>query len=272
MQYKFVRRTGFTLIELLVVIAIISILAAILFPVFGRARANARRASGLSNLKQIGLGLQQYIQDYDGRYPPHVTERQGTQYFGVTDTGPDSVAPFSIRAKLQPYVKSIQLFKDPSAPDWPTPATGGWHVTDYGFHLNESSYNSISPSVYTQYYTTNPTFGFNENTLDSVIQEPAKFIVSGDTSRPAQGASYNPSRGGLYPFEAGPANWIDVNKHELGTFPFDGGIPYTTGQAAPTPRHLGGTNFLFADGHAKWYKLEQTWRSFNDNFWRYDRP
>src|SRR5471032_187855 len=60
---------GFTLIELLVVIAIIAILAAILFPVFARARENARRASCQSNLKQIGLGFQQYSQDYDERFP-----------------------------------------------------------------------------------------------------------------------------------------------------------------------------------------------------------
>src|SRR5690606_23019122 len=53
----------------LVVIAIISILAAILFPVFARARESARRASCLSNLKQIGLGIMQYTQDYDERYP-----------------------------------------------------------------------------------------------------------------------------------------------------------------------------------------------------------
>ena len=60
---------GFTLIELLVVIAIISVLAAILFPVFARARENARRTSCLSNLKQIGLAFLQYTQDYDEAYP-----------------------------------------------------------------------------------------------------------------------------------------------------------------------------------------------------------
>ena len=63
-------RRGFTLIELLVVIAIIAILAAILFPVFARAREQARRSVCLSNMKQIGLGLGMYMQDYDQTFPP----------------------------------------------------------------------------------------------------------------------------------------------------------------------------------------------------------
>ena len=62
------KKRAFTLIELLVVIAIIAILAAILFPVFGRARENARRTSCMSNLKQIGLGTMQYTQDFDERF------------------------------------------------------------------------------------------------------------------------------------------------------------------------------------------------------------
>ncbi|MBZ0172326.1 MAG: DUF1559 domain-containing protein, partial [Phycisphaerales bacterium] len=63
------RRLAFTLIELLVVIAIIAILAAILFPVFARAREKARQSSCASNLKQLALGLMQYAQDYDETYP-----------------------------------------------------------------------------------------------------------------------------------------------------------------------------------------------------------
>ncbi|RZM10951.1 MAG: prepilin-type N-terminal cleavage/methylation domain-containing protein, partial [Pedobacter sp.] len=63
------RKAGFTLIELLVVIAIIAILAAILFPVFAQAREKARQASSLSNIKQLGLAMQMYIQDNDETFP-----------------------------------------------------------------------------------------------------------------------------------------------------------------------------------------------------------
>ena len=67
------KRRGFTLIELLVVIAIIAILAAILFPVFAKAREKARQTSCLSNLKQIGLATLQYVQDYGGRMPQYLS-------------------------------------------------------------------------------------------------------------------------------------------------------------------------------------------------------
>lgn len=101
------KRAAFTLIELLVVIAIIAILAAILFPVFARARENARRASCQSNLKQIGLGMQQYTQDYDERFLTQ--DLPNGQHFG---------------ALLQPYLKSKQVFLCPSAAGSPILATG----------------------------------------------------------------------------------------------------------------------------------------------------
>src|SRR6185312_8425918 len=93
-DYKF--KKGFTLIELLVTIAIIAVLAAILFPVFARARENARRASCMSNLKQMGLGIMQYVQDYDETYPfGFYSVPGGTMYWPML---------------IYPYVKSEQIF------------------------------------------------------------------------------------------------------------------------------------------------------------------
>ena len=96
-----VRSQAFTLIELLVVIAIIAILAAILFPVFARARESARRSSCLSNTKQLGLGALQYSQDYDERFVPAVY---------VDGDGSTKFWP----GLIQPYTKSEQVFFCPS--------------------------------------------------------------------------------------------------------------------------------------------------------------
>lgn len=90
-------KRGFTLIELLVVIAIIAILAAILFPVFARARETARSSSCLSNLKQLGTAAQLYIQDFDGRFFP------GGQNVGITP-----------RDRLDPYTKNTRIWVCPS--------------------------------------------------------------------------------------------------------------------------------------------------------------
>ncbi len=95
------RGKGFTLIELLVVIAIIAILAAILFPVFARARAQARRSVCLSNLKQLGMATLMYAQDYDGVLPVEPTN--GNPHLGLT------------RA-LEPYTKNKDIFYCPGAP------------------------------------------------------------------------------------------------------------------------------------------------------------
>ena len=113
---------AFTLIELLVVVAIIAILAAILFPVFARARENARRSSCQSNLKQIGLGVIQYTQDYDEKFPI---------YHGGNSGG----AQDGFFAIIQPYLKSTQIYQCPSEtfPANSDPTTNGY--TDYSFNL-----------------------------------------------------------------------------------------------------------------------------------------
>lgn len=113
---------GFTLIELLVVIAIIAILAAILFPVFARARENARRASCASNIRQISLGIMQYTQDFDETYPPFYTDLDGSGGYvavAVVTTSTDK----GWAEIVQPYLKSRQIFQCPSEKTAPSSAT-----------------------------------------------------------------------------------------------------------------------------------------------------
>ncbi len=100
--FRHTKHTGFTLIELLVVIAIIALLAAILFPVFGRARENARKSSCANNLKQIAVGFAQYTQDYDETCVP-------------VRVATSNVAPyFAWHTIVQPYIKSMQVYVCPS--------------------------------------------------------------------------------------------------------------------------------------------------------------
>jgi prepilin-type N-terminal cleavage/methylation domain-containing protein/prepilin-type processing-associated H-X9-DG protein len=112
------RNNGFTLIELLVVIAIIAILAAILFPVFAQAREKARQAACMSNLKQIGLGMMQYAQDYDEMYvfDPAASTSNPVSMGGSTNAVPgnnlDSFFRWSNR--ILPYTKNKQIFSCPS--------------------------------------------------------------------------------------------------------------------------------------------------------------
>jgi len=103
------RTQGFTLIELLIVIAIIAILAAILFPVFARAREKARQASCASNEKQIGIAMLMYSDDYDGMMPVN------SQY---ADEVPDFAGPGGVYnwiACVHPYTKNWKIFSCPSA-------------------------------------------------------------------------------------------------------------------------------------------------------------
>lgn len=142
---------GFTLIELLIVIAIIAILAAILFPAFSRARENARRASCQSNLKQIGLGITQYTQDYDEKYP---MKNQSTDV--------------RWNQAIQPYVKSTQLFACPSNPLNTIPNVGA---------------NGIYPAIPTS-YAPNPRFidaDYGHNLAE--CNEPALKILVGEIAQ-----------------------------------------------------------------------------------------
>jgi len=107
------KRNGFTLIELLVVIAIIAILAAILFPVFARAREKARQSSCLSNTKQLGLALLSYVQDYDERFPGR-----------AVDPGVYNLPWYNV---IAPYMKNAQILLCPSRPNQ-TPTGYGYNT------------------------------------------------------------------------------------------------------------------------------------------------
>jgi len=138
-------RKGFTLIELLVVIAIIAILAAILFPVFARAREKARQASCSSNLKQLALGWLMYVQDYD--------ERCMAVCWGTGNTCWDRRDLAQGGRALMPYSKNEQIYFCPSA---------------------EKPSDSSASS-----YNTNRVIGWTPKKL-SVLQEPSRTLLFGE--------------------------------------------------------------------------------------------
>lgn len=189
---------GFTLIELLIVIAIISILAAILFPVFARARENARRASCASNLRQLGLAIMQYTQDYDESYPR--CSASGAYYWTWT---------------IWPYIKSSQVFLCPSAPDNPETLDASRTSTDLirgvRYCMNNSSFGSGVTA-----------FGYTLPRKLADIQRPAELIMLMDSKL------YTPSNTSYY---------CDVDNN-----------------TSTAPRHTGGLNITFADGHVKWVR------------------
>ena len=138
-------RRGFTLIELLVVVAIVAILAALLFPVFAQAREAARKASCLSNQRQLGAALNLYVQDYDERFPQ--THPTTTPWTFAED---EITLETPWRTLMEPYVRSKGLFRCPSdwgAPDWHPTSYAPNGYTVYGASLAEVSHPS--ETIYT---------------------------------------------------------------------------------------------------------------------------
>ncbi|HEX8234726.1 MAG TPA: DUF1559 domain-containing protein [Abditibacteriaceae bacterium] len=266
------KRRGFTLIELLVVIAIIAILAAILFPVFARARDNARRASCQSNLKQIGLGFIQYTQDYDGQYPMTMANwRFGTQEYDWTTNQQDQ--PFG-RMRLKrwgwehaifPYIKSAQLFRCPGAnqslPENQDPNSDNtaWSAgtTQYASNMRVTGHWSHSVDG----NTGAGEWGWGARTIrDSQLAFPASTILAMDG--PAGGMS-----GTTVHESSGWGATTDDNKNSIDGM--TGRAPhqqtnalgkdqsdYNGGAVAPARRHLDGGNYLFTDGHVKWFNVQ----------------
>ena len=153
-------RRGFTLIELLVVIAIIAILAAILFPVFARAREKARQASCQSNLKQIGLAWLMYVQDYDEKLT----------YLWPTP----SWSSYILRG--DPYIKNRQLWQCPSSEDNVACACG------YPGGFGDANYRQAN-YMYNMWLTVGESYNDLGGKKQSAIQVPANTIWMFDGRR-----------------------------------------------------------------------------------------
>jgi prepilin-type N-terminal cleavage/methylation domain-containing protein/prepilin-type processing-associated H-X9-DG protein len=219
-------RRGFTLIELLVVIAIIAILAAILFPVFAQARSKARQTSCLSNMKQIGLGLIMYAQDYDetlaGVDPSNGYAAGHNHNLGWN-------APFTAGVPatyrnwardVQPYIKNFGIYVCPSA--FPRTSFNGGNPP-----FNECN-KVANPTCFDTSYALN---GLAESRTLAAIPAPADIIFLREFSIYSRTAQTRPRRN-----SASSPRFREFN-HILYDF-----------------IHNEGSNLLFCDGHAKWRK------------------
>jgi prepilin-type N-terminal cleavage/methylation domain-containing protein/prepilin-type processing-associated H-X9-DG protein len=183
-------RRGFTLIELLVVIAIIGILAAMLFPVFARARESARKIQCLSNVKNIAMAMQMYLSDYDATFP-HETRPEVVNWISgtccngnapMTEVYPklDGVNPYLHGAViLDEYIKNRDVWRCPSSRS----ETGPVIINDYGGDWFKVEYNytgGLRPS-WSSYAPTLPT-GWGGSITDSLLQDPTLSLdYTGDT-------------------------------------------------------------------------------------------
>lgn len=248
---------GFTLIELLVVIAIIAILAAILFPVFAQAREKARQTSCLSNEKQTGLAILQYVQDYDENYP-------SGRWSPVTPVALQYGQAWA--GSIYPYSKSGQILRCPDDPTFPVAAT------------------STTPALYPVSYVYN--YNIATNTALAALTAPAATIVMAEVKSVEANAvvqGETPTGATIQFSSTGDGlNVLACNNSTsmpavAGSAQYDYGIPagYQTGTPAlPYPgifsantqgRHSGnsGSNFQLGDGHAKFTKDGQVCAGFN---------
>ncbi|MFW6156261.1 MAG: prepilin-type N-terminal cleavage/methylation domain-containing protein [Armatimonadota bacterium] len=223
----FSKTRGFTLIELLVVIAIIAILAAILFPVFARAREKARQTSCLNNVKQTALGIMMYAQDYDEMLP--ITME--------VDEGGASTVLHMWFSSLDPYVKNEQIRWCPSDQD-----RGG------------------DPDLWGSYLMNGLlTVGGRPMHL---ADKPSETILMAERAAGWATAPDNDPDDEFSPYyDLCYDSWLPNGDWGAGTIAW----PPVFEDLLDTERHNGGANYGFLDGHAKWMRWNETVKSQSDN-------
>ncbi|MEO7718837.1 MAG: DUF1559 domain-containing protein [Capsulimonas sp.] len=226
------KRNGFTLIELLVVIAIIAILAAILFPVFAKAREKARQISCASNMKQLALGLLQYNQDYDESMPSTNTIWGG-----------------GWAGEVYPYVKSKGIYACPD--DSSDPGGAGFTRVSYGLNVN------VLPPYGTgqgNYFTTSSTTAIAAQTApaSTVLLFEIQKQLYVDVTNPLETSSTIGDGAKGYGGCSGSGIDSSYCNAVYATGKIDGyDIPNWSGVQGV---HTDGANYAALDGHVKWLK------------------
>lgn len=233
------RRQGFTLIELLVVLAVVGILAGLLLPVLARARENGRRAACQSNLRQIGLGLQQYTQDWDEILIPDWFAPDGTTTPGTTQSADTPQARYKWMDAVYPYIRSTKIFTCPSATG--SRATPWVYYKDLPPNSETDDFGSYV--IMHGYGPTLSAFTIDSNCTDCT--PPVSHPLSNDLVRLSQVQTGSTTA------------WVLDGE----TIPPPGEstfyAQYKDGQLGPVdPRHLDMINVLFLDGHVKAIRRE----------------